>query len=351
MSTPLLKRRVNQTEYVDHPIGNTTTTLGRSRECDIAIEDTSLSRLHLRIEKRSGTYYLVDNNSSNGTFVNRRKVSEAPLIDGDEIVAGRIHFYFHHKEATEGSATRPMPAMTVSATISANLEDFPSVDNMIPPYFEETQTTPPEALKPPPPRLPPDPPMPSGIASPSRMAPPPPPPAQRPQASPVPPPPMSPPPKPPSWSSPLYAASSTPAETQEIRVGVLATPVQRLLAALIDGGLIIAVAVVIAVVGFVSSTLALILALPLYLALLAHPIVGWLKYRKTLGKHVMGLEIEDLADPNGTGLSPRTVLMRFIGMFVCGLTMCLGYLLIFFDPNRQGLHDKIAGTRVIQRKR
>lgn len=340
MSTPLLKRRVNQTEYVDHPLGQTTTTIGRSRDCDIAIEDTSLSRLHLRIEKRGGTYFLVDNNSSNGTFVNRRKVAEAPLIDGDEIVAGRIHFYFHFKEMAEGSVTRPMPAMTVSRTISANLEDFPSVENMVPPNFEETQTGPAEALRPPPPRLPPDPPMPVASA----------PPAPRDQFVPPPAPPA-----PPPMASPYAAPSARVGFGNESSAAVanypLATPVQRLLAYLIDAGLVFGVMIIVFGLAFLSGTLAMLVSLPLYLALMAHPIVGWLKFRKTLGKHIIGLEIEELENPNATGLSPRAVLLRFVGMMVASIPFCLGFVLIFTDPNRQGLHDKIAGTRVIQRKR
>ncbi len=346
MSTPLLKRRVNQTEYVDHPLGPTTTTIGRSRECDIAIEDTSLSRLHLRVEKRGASYFVVDNNSSNGTFVNRRKVTEAPLINGDEVVAGRIHFYFHLKELAEGSVTRPMPAMTVSRTISANLEDFPSVENMMPPNFEETQTSSPEALRLPPPRLPPDPPALATPAVPGHSA------SRDPYA--MPPAPPMPPPMPPPMASP-YAAPSARLDpgfkSSAAEASVLATPMQRLLAYLIDVGLVFGVMLVAVVIGFISPILAMIVGIPLYLALMAHPIVGWLKYRKTLGKHIIGLEIEELEQSNTPGLSPRAVLLRVVGMFVVGLTFGLGFVLIFTDPNRQGLHDKIAGTRVIQRKR
>ena len=42
--------------------------------------------------------------------------------------------------------------------------------------------------------------------------------------------------------------------------------------------------------------------------------------------------------------------LRWIGMIISGLVLCLGYLWILIDENKQGWHDKIAGTYVVVEK-
>lgn len=61
-------------------------TLGRAGKARIF--DLAASRLHCRIELDGGGLLLVDLSSTNGTFLNRVRVSRAPLHDGDEIRIG-----------------------------------------------------------------------------------------------------------------------------------------------------------------------------------------------------------------------------------------------------------------------
>jgi len=63
-------------------------TIGRDKENLLVIADPRVSRNHLSIERRNGSYYLIDLDSSNGTYVNGRLVSECVLKVGDEIVLG-----------------------------------------------------------------------------------------------------------------------------------------------------------------------------------------------------------------------------------------------------------------------
>lgn len=75
-------------------------------------------------------------------------------------------------------------------------------------------------------------------------------------------------------------------------------------------------------------------------------ILFW-KYRSaTPGKIWMGIMIIDAK----TGATPDIgkLVLRFIGYIVCGLTLLLGFLMIFFDKKKRGLHDIIAGTLVIK---
>ena len=61
------------------------TVIGRGRDCDIVIEDVTVSREHAELRRRDGGYVLVDGGSLNGTYLNRLPVESAELNDGDEI--------------------------------------------------------------------------------------------------------------------------------------------------------------------------------------------------------------------------------------------------------------------------
>jgi hypothetical protein len=63
--------------------------LGRTREADVFLRDPEVSRRHARFEAFNGVVYVEDLKSSNGTFLNGRRVTEAIEIrDGDEIDVG-----------------------------------------------------------------------------------------------------------------------------------------------------------------------------------------------------------------------------------------------------------------------
>ncbi len=81
-------------------------TIGRGEECDIALPDRQVSRVHARIEWRQDAYYLIDMGSKNGTHLNGGEVQETPaaLHDGDEIqVALRFKLAF-----VDAGATAPL---------------------------------------------------------------------------------------------------------------------------------------------------------------------------------------------------------------------------------------------------
>ena len=62
--------------------------IGRSKECDIVFEnDTNISRLHAEIfQDDEGNIFLTDLNSSNGTFVNGKRIAESVIIRKNDIV-------------------------------------------------------------------------------------------------------------------------------------------------------------------------------------------------------------------------------------------------------------------------
>ncbi|WMS86870.1 FHA domain-containing protein [Pleionea litopenaei] len=74
-------------------------TIGRSPECDIHLEDPSVSFQHaqLSIENLSddgGEIWIEDINSTNGTFVNNDKVNRRQLRNNDSINIGLSNFRF-----------------------------------------------------------------------------------------------------------------------------------------------------------------------------------------------------------------------------------------------------------------
>jgi len=79
------------------------TTIGRSDDCDIVLDQRQVSRHHAQIERVDGGYVLRDLASKNGTYVNGRKVEDHPhrLQDGDEIqIALYIKLGFVGADAT-----------------------------------------------------------------------------------------------------------------------------------------------------------------------------------------------------------------------------------------------------------
>ena len=64
-------------------------TLGRSRQCDLSVQEPSISRKHAFLTVGGGRIRVQDLGSSNGTFVNERDaVGELELRDGDTLRLG-----------------------------------------------------------------------------------------------------------------------------------------------------------------------------------------------------------------------------------------------------------------------
>jgi len=62
--------------------------IGRDPENDLVLDDRRVSRRHAEVRLRLGRYTLYDLQSTNGTYVNGRRVAEVVLSDGDRVVIG-----------------------------------------------------------------------------------------------------------------------------------------------------------------------------------------------------------------------------------------------------------------------
>jgi hypothetical protein len=70
------------------------TTIGRSPDCGIFLDDVTVSRRHAVLIERDGSFFIEDQGSLNGTFLNRRRIESARLEDGDELQIGKYRLTF-----------------------------------------------------------------------------------------------------------------------------------------------------------------------------------------------------------------------------------------------------------------
>jgi hypothetical protein len=82
-----------------HEVTRQRTTLGRSRDCDIQIEDASASRRHAEVRQEGTAYWVVDLDSTNGLEVNGMRTKRAKLQNGDRITIGSTEIAFRRDVA------------------------------------------------------------------------------------------------------------------------------------------------------------------------------------------------------------------------------------------------------------
>jgi len=75
-------------------------TAGRHPESDIFLDDVTVSRRHVEIRNDNGRYQAIDVGSLNGTYLNRERIDDAALVDGDELQIGRFKLQFFHGTAS-----------------------------------------------------------------------------------------------------------------------------------------------------------------------------------------------------------------------------------------------------------
>jgi Protein of unknown function (DUF3662)/FHA domain len=71
-----------------HELNDRAVVIGRSRDCDISVDDPNVSRRHAEIRHEDGAYWIADLGSTNGVLVNGKRVERAKLEPDDEILLG-----------------------------------------------------------------------------------------------------------------------------------------------------------------------------------------------------------------------------------------------------------------------
>ena len=70
------------------------TEVGRHPESDIFLDDITLSRRHAEFVRQNDGYLVRDVGSLNGTYVNRERIDEGTLHNGDEVQIGKFRLVF-----------------------------------------------------------------------------------------------------------------------------------------------------------------------------------------------------------------------------------------------------------------
>jgi hypothetical protein len=71
------------------------TTAGRHPKSDLFLDDVTVSRRHAEFVRDSGVFRVRDVGSLNGTYLNRERVEEAELTNGDEVQIGKYKLAYY----------------------------------------------------------------------------------------------------------------------------------------------------------------------------------------------------------------------------------------------------------------
>jgi pSer/pThr/pTyr-binding forkhead associated (FHA) protein len=67
-------------------------TVGRAQRADFIVDAALVSRLHCRLEATNESLEVIDLSSTNGTYVNGKRVDRAQLATGDRLRVGRVEW-------------------------------------------------------------------------------------------------------------------------------------------------------------------------------------------------------------------------------------------------------------------
>jgi hypothetical protein len=73
-----------------HVLDRRAVVLGRSRECDVVLDDRSVSRRHAELVRHGDAFLLRDLDSTNGSAVNGKRIRESAVQPGDDITLGTV---------------------------------------------------------------------------------------------------------------------------------------------------------------------------------------------------------------------------------------------------------------------
>jgi len=103
-------------------LGQGKVVIGRSQDCDIAIDNAAISRKHAQIEYSNGEYIVSDLGSSNGTFVNGQQINKPEVLKpGTNIGIAKFNLTF--QETPQAEVQKMMGSMDdMEATVVVDSE-------------------------------------------------------------------------------------------------------------------------------------------------------------------------------------------------------------------------------------
>lgn len=324
-------------EKFDYSIEKDFVTIGRSNTNDIPIEDSSVSRKHSVFEREGDSFFITDLNSSNGTYINGKKLTEKSLVRmTDTIIIGRVNFSFMITEGEEESTMKitkeEMGELRNAGTAGINMPTPPSPPSPVSaPPFPQSHTAPP---------------MPRSqnvMQSGAKTNP-------IPDIGDIP------------LSKPgIPQTGPLPPRAPQINTGVM-EPAGfwiRAVAYILDGIILgIPLMLLMTIMSFISvkvlptssTTLFYIFLLFENIVLIGlsigYSVYFWVNYCATPGKMILKLKVLDASTMRN--MSYGKAIIRLLGYMLSGIFF-IGFILIAFSDKKKGLHDMIAGTVVVKK--
>ena len=96
--------------------------IGRNAENDIVIENLAVSKMHARIVEQDGAYYIEDLNSTNGTYLNKIKITKKDLKDNDIIIIGKHSLEINFVKKGDINTTQYIKSDTMKLTTEKHIK-------------------------------------------------------------------------------------------------------------------------------------------------------------------------------------------------------------------------------------
>ncbi len=97
-------------------------TMGRDPECDVILPDSSVSRRHVKVSASDSGFFVEDVGSSNGTWVDGRRISREIIPGGHPMVVGRVSVVMNYSRDTDPSGVKPVAKPESNTKESARKE-------------------------------------------------------------------------------------------------------------------------------------------------------------------------------------------------------------------------------------
>ncbi len=113
--------QVGNSRPIKQAIGELPYVIGRDESADFCVESSRVSRKHVMIDRRDGGFILRDLESTNGTYVNGKRITEVTLVDGDVIVIADFELtFFSGMQPLRATATQVMTQPVSEQLTNAN---------------------------------------------------------------------------------------------------------------------------------------------------------------------------------------------------------------------------------------
>ena len=121
----------NKKVIKEYPFLKDSMTIGRNQENDIFIDNLVVSSHHAKLDKSGDDYILTDLQSTNGTFVNNRRITSHKLQHKDKITIGKhlLFFAMSTQEQTKPKSEKQIETITLDAGEKKELLEKHAIKN------------------------------------------------------------------------------------------------------------------------------------------------------------------------------------------------------------------------------